>query len=71
MDALQNPKTQKRCPVVHPIRETGGKLRFRENPEILKEVYNLGRQMLPVRFEDGSTTFLFPREITIAEVVCS
>ncbi len=70
MDALQNPNTQKRCPLVHPIRETNGKLSFRENPEILEEVYNLGREML-VRFEDGSTTFLFPHEIAIAEVVCS
>ena len=34
--------------------------------EIVREVDNLGRRMLLVRFDDGAITFLFPHEVTVA-----
>jgi len=42
-------------------------VRFRENPEVLRVVDNLGRRMLLVRFDDGATTFLFPHEVKVLE----
>ncbi|GEM_PF-1617908 len=67
MEAQQDQQDHKRCNLVRPIRDKSGKLRFRETPEILREMDNLGRRMLLVRFDDGSTTFLFPHEVTVAE----
>ena len=40
-------------------------MRFNERPEIVREVDNLNRRMFLVRFDDGSTTFLFPDEVNI------
>ena len=42
-------------------------MRFRENPEVVREFDNLGRRMLLVRFDDGATTFLFPHEVKVFE----
>jgi hypothetical protein len=56
-------KTQGRCELARPIRDASGTLRFGECPEVLREVDNLGRQMLLVRFDDGGTIFLFPHEV--------
>ncbi len=67
MEGQSNREVHRRCNLVRPIRDRSGKLRFRETPEIVREMDNLGRRMLLVRFEDGSTSFLFPHEVTIAE----
>jgi len=56
----------KRCRLAVPVRDHRGKLRFRESAEILRQVNNLGRRMLLVRFDDGTTTFLFPHEVVFA-----
>ena len=58
---------QKECQLALPIRDRTGRVRFRENPEVIREVENLGRRMLLVRFEDGGTTFLFPHEVKVLE----
>jgi hypothetical protein len=53
------------CNLLRPVRDQQGKNRFNERPRILRLVDNLGRRMLLVQFEDGSTTFLFPDEVNI------
>ncbi len=55
--------SQKKCQLALPVRDRTGRVRFRDNPEVIREVDNLGRRMLLVRFEDGGTTFLFPHEV--------
>ena len=47
------------------MRDNEGRNRFTEQPLIVREVDNLGRHMLLVQFDDGSTTFLFPTEVTV------
>lgn len=54
---------RKRYSLLKPIRDREGRLRFHENVVILKKVSNLGREMYLVRFDDGTTTFVFPDEI--------
>lgn len=54
----------RRCSLVKPIRDHEGRLRFHENPVIVREVINLGRLMYLVRFDDGATTFAFPDEVS-------
>ncbi len=51
------------CRLVKPIRDKAGRVRFNEMARIVDEVENLGRRMYLVKFQDGSTTFLFPDEI--------
>lgn len=53
------------CNLLRPVRDKQGRTRFNEKPVILRQVNNLGRRMLLVQFDDGSTTFLFPDEINI------
>ena len=55
----------KRCKLLRPVRDRQGRVRFSERPIILREVSNLGRTMFLVQFDDSSTTFLFPNELTI------
>jgi hypothetical protein len=55
----------RQCNLLRPVRDQQGRTRFNEKPVILRLVDNLGRRMLLVQFEDGSTTFLFPDEIDI------
>ena len=38
-------------------------MRFAEQPQILRKLENLDRQMYLVRFDDGATTFVFPHEV--------
>jgi hypothetical protein len=64
---MEGAEAQKRCHLALPIRDRSGRVRFRENPEVLREVDNLGRRMLLVRFDDGATTFLFPHEVKVLE----
>jgi len=47
------------------VRDRQGLSRFNERPIVLREVTNLDRRMFLVQFDDGSTTFLFPDEITL------
>jgi hypothetical protein len=54
---------KRHCSLAGPIRDHEGRVRFHENPLIVKEVSNLGRVMYLVRFDDGATTFVFPNEI--------
>ena len=53
------------CRLLRAVRDNQGRNRFNEEPLIVREVDNLGRHMLLVKFEDGSTTFLFPTEVTV------
>jgi hypothetical protein len=53
------------CRLVRPVRDHEGRGRFNEEPLIVKEVENLGRLMYLVKFDDGSTTFLFPSEVSL------
>jgi len=51
--------------LLEPVRDHEGRIRFTEAVEIIKEIDNLDRHMYLVRFEDGSTTFVFPHEVEI------
>jgi hypothetical protein len=53
------------CRLLRAVRDNSGRSRFAEQPLIVREVDNLGRHLLLVKFEDGSTTFLFPAEVTV------
>jgi hypothetical protein len=67
MEEAQNFVAQRRCQLVRPIRDRNGTVRFRESPEVLRELDNLGRRMLLVRFTDGATILLFPHEVIVLE----
>jgi hypothetical protein len=66
LEEAHRPPLPRRCRLVKPVRDPSGKIRFGESAEIVREVDNLGRRMLLVRFDDGATTFLFPDEVTVA-----
>ena len=53
------------CRLLRAVRDNEGRNRFAEQPLIVREVDNLGRHMLLVKFDDGSTTFLFPTEVLV------
>ena len=53
------------CRLLRAVRDSQGRSRFTEEPVIVRELDNLGRHMLLVQFDDGSTTFLFPTEVAI------
>ena len=53
------------CMLKRPVRDRDGVNHFHEKPKVLRELNNLGRRMLLVEFSDGSTTFLFPEEVSI------
>ena len=53
------------CLLKRPVRDRDGVNHFNEKPRVVRELINLGRRMLLVEFDDGSTTFLFPDEVTI------
>jgi hypothetical protein len=66
MDNLQSELVVgKHCKLLKPVRDKQGRNRFEEQPKILREVNNLDRRMFLVEFADGSTTFLFPEEVTL------
>lgn len=56
---------KKFCRLLEQVRDHDGRVRFAESVEIVKEVDNLDRHMYLVRFNDGSTTFVFPHEVEI------
>ena len=56
---------RKYCRLLEPVRDHEGHIRFTEAVEIIKEIDNLDRHMYLVRFEDGSTTFVFPHEVEV------
>jgi hypothetical protein len=62
--AADNPN-RKYCRLLEPVRDHEGHIRFTEAVEIIKEIDNLDRHMYLVRFEDGSTTFVFPHEVEV------
>ncbi len=62
---MQTTQTEKRCRLVGLVRDTTGRVRFNEQPTIVREVKNLDRLMFLVRFDDGGTTFLFPHEVAL------
>lgn len=64
---MEGAELQTRCQLALAIRERSGRVRFRETLKSLREVENLGRQMLLVRFDDGAATFLFPHEVEALE----
>lgn len=53
------------CRLLRPVRDQRGLSHFNEQPRILRELDNLDRHMYLVRFDDGSTTFLFPYEVVV------
>ncbi len=53
------------CLLKRPVRDRDGVSHFNEKPKVLREVINLDRRMFLVEFSDGSTTFLFPDEVSI------
>lgn len=58
----------KACTLIHPIRTHEGIIKSKDHTAtIIRAVENLGRLMYLVKFEDKSTTFLFPDEIEITE----
>ncbi|MGH7813789.1 MAG: hypothetical protein ACREQI_07265 [Candidatus Binataceae bacterium] len=57
-------ETEKRYKLIEPVRDSDGRLRFRDDLEIVREIHSLGRRMFLVRFNDGGETFLFPHELT-------
>jgi hypothetical protein len=63
----QSSNSARRCRLLQPIRDRQGNIHFAEFPLILRELVNLGRQMLLVQFGDGSTTFVFPEEVSDCE----
>lgn len=63
----QSISTARRCRLLRPIRDRQSRVHFGELPIILRELVNLGRQMLLVRFGEGSTTFVFPEEVSAHE----
>jgi hypothetical protein len=62
---MENAQTEKRCRLVGSIRDHNGRVRFGEQPTILREIDNLDRHMFLVKFDDGATTFLFPHEVVL------
>jgi hypothetical protein len=65
MTIEQTDNEERQCKLAAPVRDSDGRLRFRENLKIVREIYNLGRRMLLVRFDDGATTYLFPNEVLV------
>ena len=61
----ENPVEGRYCLLKRPVRDRDGVNHFNEKPKVLREVINLDRRMFLVQFGDGSTTFLFPDEISI------
>jgi hypothetical protein len=53
----------RRCRLLRPLRDHQGVIRYGEQPTLVREVSNLGRRMYLVRFDDGTSTFVFPDEI--------
>jgi hypothetical protein len=49
------------------IRDGAGRTHFRDHPQVLREIDNLGRHMYLMRFDDGATTFVFPHEVEILD----
>ena len=69
MDNMQidtvDPVVGHHCLLKRPVRDRDGVNHFNEKPRVLRELINLDRRMFLVEFDDGSTTFLFPDEVTI------
>jgi hypothetical protein len=66
MEILEiDPVVGRYCLLKRPIRDRDGVNHFNEKPKVLREVTNLDRRMFLVEFDDGTTTFLFPEEVTI------
>jgi hypothetical protein len=60
-----DPVVGRYCQLKRPVRDHDGVSHFHEKPRVLREVINLERRMFLVQFADGSTTFLFPDEVSI------
>lgn len=69
MDNVQidtvDPVVGRYCLLKRPIRDRDGVSHFNEKPRVVRELTNLGRRMFLVEFSDGTTTFLFPDEVTV------
>lgn len=63
---MESTQIEKRCRLIGLVRDTTGRVRFNEQPTIVREVNNLDRHMFLVRFDDGATTFLFPHEVAVS-----
>jgi hypothetical protein len=63
MEGADKLEVRTRCQLALPVRDWSGRVRFRETPEIIRQIDNLGRRMFLARFDDGTTTILFPHEV--------
>ncbi len=61
----KEPESERHCELLRPVRDRSGHSHFNEVVTLLREMHNLDRTMYLVRFEDGSTTFLFPNEVVV------
>lgn len=62
---METMQIEKRCRLIGSVRDHNGRVRFGEQPTILREVDNLDRHMFLVQFDDGATTFLFSHEVAL------
>jgi hypothetical protein len=63
MEAVDSFAEGSLCRLLRPIRDREGRVRYEERPTVVRRVSNLEREMLLVKFDDGTTTFVFPNEI--------
>ncbi len=55
----------RQCRLLKPVRDREGRNHFDERPRIIRDFYNLDRRMFMVRFDDGTTTLVFPDEVAL------
>jgi hypothetical protein len=63
---METAKIEKRCLLVRSVRDHNGRVRYGEQPKILREIDNRDRRMFLVQFDDGATTFLFSDEVALS-----
>ena len=64
---MEHTQSNQFCKLIAPVRDHAGRVRFMEQPRVLRKISNLDREMLLVQFDDGATTFLFPNEVTLCQ----
>ncbi len=67
METCRTEGIRRRCRLLVPVRDRLGRTHYDERPMVLHEIFNLGRHMYLVRFEDGTTIYLFENEISFAQ----
>jgi len=65
MEASNVAVTGKHCRLLKPVRDREGHTHFSEQPLIVQVIKNLDRCMYLVKFDSGTTTFVFPHEMAV------